>query len=82
MLATAPFTDAENSQFFRPIVNGRIAFSARLFETGIFPSSRKRHRYIFSFFAYCTADESADFDAGAIVSSHAKKSSRTGLVFS
>ena len=39
-LAVAPFGLALNSQFFRPIVNGLIAFSLRLFERLQCPSSR------------------------------------------
>ena len=33
-LDSAPFTLSQNSQFFRPTTNGRIAFSARLLEIG------------------------------------------------
>ena len=50
-LASAPFTDAENSQFFRPTQNGLTAFSARLLSIGISPDSRNRYRYFFSDFA-------------------------------
>ena len=39
-LAWAPFGVSQNSQFLRPTVNGRIAFSLRLLEKLQRPSSR------------------------------------------
>jgi len=38
-LACAPATVSENSQPLRPMTNGRIAFSHRLFEIGHVPFS-------------------------------------------
>jgi len=46
---SAPSGVAENSQFFLPTTKGLIALSARLLESGMFPSSRNRLRYFFSF---------------------------------
>ena len=70
-LASAPFTEVENSQLRLPTHIGRIAFSARLLSIGISPDSRNWHRYLFSFFAYCTAFARFEPPAGYTVSSHA-----------
>ena len=40
-LDSAPLTESQKSQFFRPTTKGRMAFSARLFEIGISPCSKK-----------------------------------------
>lgn len=78
-LALAPLTEWANSQFFLPTTNDRIAFSARLLSTGIWPSSRQRYRYGFSLRQYCTALASLVPPLMGSSFSYAKRPSRIGF---
>ena len=64
-LASAPFGLAENNQFFRPVVNGRIVLSSKLFVIGNSPSLRYSLNPFWRLNAYSIAFEI--FDVGEAV---------------
>lgn len=80
-LASASFGLAEKSQFFPPVVNGRIFLSSRLFVIGNRPSLIYSLNPFWRFNAYSIAFEIFDpRDTWFLFSSHhLKNSSRIGL---
>ena len=55
VLASVPLGVSQNSQFFRPIVNGRISLSSRLLEIGTSPLSMNARSCSFWFRLWRTA---------------------------
>ena len=79
-LACAPLVVLQNSQFFRPTTNGRIAFSASLLEIGMLPSRRKVQSACFWPVAYPIGlEQGALFRRRSLVH-HLQNSSRIGTL--